>query len=125
LVQQAVIDSPWVPGIREYLKEKHTNQYFVLITATPQEEIEQILHALDITRCFREVYGAPTDKATVVVNVLKHLHCAPEQALVVGDSETDLSAAEMNKVAFLLRRTPFNQDLQERFKGSSFVDLSD
>ncbi len=124
LVKQAVIDAPWVPGVREYLQANHSNQYFVLMTATPQEEIEQILHALDITHCFRETHGAPTEKTTVVHDVLERLHCLSEQALVVGDSDTDLSAAEENNVDFLLRRTPLNQGLQERFQGSSFECLS-
>jgi phosphoglycolate phosphatase-like HAD superfamily hydrolase len=124
LVQQSVIDAPWVPGVRDYLQANHTSQYFVLMTATPQEEIEQILCALDITPYFREVHGAPTNKTAVVGNVLERLHCPPEQTLVVGDSDTDLNAAEENKVAFLLRRTPFNQDLQKRFQGSSFEGLN-
>jgi phosphoglycolate phosphatase-like HAD superfamily hydrolase len=124
LVKQAVIDAPWVPGVREYLQANHTRQYFVLMTATPQEEIEQILHALDITHCFREIHGAPTGKTTVVHDILERLHCLSEQALVVGDSDTDISAAEENGVVFLLRCTPFNLDLQERFQGSSFEGLS-
>ncbi len=124
LVQQAVIDSPWVPGVREYLQTNHTNQYFVLITATPQEEIEKILHVLDITRFFREVHGAPSSKTTVVRDGLERLRCPPEQALVVGDSDTDLNAAEENNLVFLLRRTPFNQVLQESFQGPSFGGLN-
>ena len=124
LVKQAVIESPWVPGVCEYLKANHTSQSFVLMTATPQEEIEQILHALDISYCFQEVHGAPVAKAVVVRNALRRLQLSPEQALVVGDSATDLSAAEENNVVFLLRRTPFNQDLQKRFQGSSFEILS-
>jgi phosphoglycolate phosphatase-like HAD superfamily hydrolase len=123
LVRQAVIDAPWVPGVREYLEAGHTRQYFVLMTATPHEEIEQILHALDIFHYFREVYGASKAKTMVVKDVLNRLHCLPGQALVVGDSDTDFSAAEENNVSFLLRRTPFNQDLQERFRGSSFESL--
>jgi phosphoglycolate phosphatase-like HAD superfamily hydrolase len=125
LVQQAVIDAPWVPGVCEYLQENHTHQPFVLMTATPQEEIERILQVLKITHCFREIYGAPTVKAAVVKDVLKRLHCLPEQALVVGDSDTDLRAAEENKVVFLLRCTPFNQDLQKRFQGPSFFNFSE
>lgn len=124
LVFQAVIESPWVPGVREYLQANQTNQYFVLMTATPQEEIEQILQMLKITHCFREVHGAPTAKTAVVSNVLKRLHCLPEHALVVGDSDTDLSAAEENGVVFLLRSTPLNQELQKQFQGSSFEGLN-
>lgn len=124
LVQQAVIDAPWVSGVREYLHKNHTSQYFVLITATPQKEIEQILHALDITHCFRETHGAPASKTIVVRNALERLNFLPEQSLLVGDSDTDLRAAEENNVTFLLRRTSFNQDLQKRFQGSSFESLN-
>jgi phosphoglycolate phosphatase-like HAD superfamily hydrolase len=124
LVQQAVIDSPWVPGVREYLEAHHTRQYFVLMTATPQAEIEQILQALEISSDFREIYGAPTAKAAVICDVLKRLRCPPEQALVVGDSDADFSAAEESGLSFLLRSTPFNQDLQKRFKGPSFERLN-
>ena len=124
LVQQAVIDSPWVPGVHEYLKLHHTRQGFILITGTPQEEIERILFALDITHYFREVHGAPKSKVTVISDVLKRLNCSPEQALVIGDSKTDFEAAEKNNVAFLLRRTSFNQELQKCFQGPSFENFS-
>ena len=123
LVQQAVIDSPWVPGVQEYLKVNCLKQYFVLITATPQEEIEQILKELNITCCFREVYGAPKNKISVVKDVLKRLNFLPDQALVIGDSATDLKAAKDNNVAFLLRCTEQNQKLQKKYIGLRFKKI--
>ena len=124
LVRQAVIDAAWVPGVREYLHAYHARQRFVLVTATPQEEIQQILHALALARCFREVHGAPTPKATAIRDVLLRQKCPPEQALVVGDSESDLEAAKENQLDCLLRRSPLNQDLQERHRGLSFDGLN-
>src|SRR5262245_6133557 len=41
-VRQAVIDCAWVPGAREYLQENHGRQTFVLLSATPQIELEEI-----------------------------------------------------------------------------------
>lgn len=123
LVQQAVIDSPWVPGVREYLLGHHTRQYFVLVTATPQAEIQQILEGLDLASCFREVHGAPTPKTTAIRDVLDHLKCLSGNALMVGDSDSDLHAAENNGVPFLLRRTAFNQALQNRYHGPRFDNL--
>jgi phosphoglycolate phosphatase-like HAD superfamily hydrolase len=123
LVKQAVIDSPWVPGVREYLQASHNRQYFVLITATPQQEIEQILNVLDMTRYFREVHGSPMAKAETVSDVLQRLNCLPDKALVVGDSDTDFNAAKENSVEFLLRRTALNNDLQARHQGASFESL--
>lgn len=124
LVMQAVTDAPWVPGVLEYLLQNHARQYFVLITATPQTEIEQILSELGIVHCFREVYGAPAPKAKAIRSVLQQLKCQPEQALMVGDSENDLDAANANQVAFLLRRTTLNQSLQNRHTGPSFQGLN-
>jgi phosphoglycolate phosphatase-like HAD superfamily hydrolase len=119
-----VIDAAWVPGVREYILGRHTEQYFVLLTATPQEEILQILAALDIGRCFREIHGSPETKTRAIAGVLQYLECPPGQALMVGDSETDLNAALANKVPFLLRRTALNQSLQARHDGPSFDGLN-
>ena len=125
LVLQAVIDSPWVLGVREYLLQHFVQQYFVLVTATPQEEIEQILAALNLDGCFREVYGAPTKKPHAIKAVLSRLECTLGQVLMVGDSETDLQAAEANSIPFLLRRTPHNLSLQASYCGQMFDHLND
>ena len=124
-VQQGVIDAPWVPGVREYLLGNFTEQYFVLVTATPQEEIEQILDALQISHCFREVYGAPTNKAIAIAAVLDQQKCQPIRSLMIGDAETDRQAALFNSVPFLLRRTPLNLALQNSYCGPMFDDLND
>lgn len=123
LVRQAVIDAAWVPGVREYLVAHHARQYFVLITATPQDEIQQIVHASGIGHCFREVHGAPTAKAVAIRQVLFRGSNRPPHALVIGDSETDLEAATANHVPFVLRCTDTNHDLQQRFQGPSFGHL--
>ncbi len=124
LVRERVINAPWVPGVREYLLGHHAHQRFVLVTATPEDEIQHILQALNIAHCFWKVYGAPTLKACAIRDALQRLQCPPVRALVVGDSETDLDAAAANHAAFLLRRTALNQLLQERYSGPMFDDLS-
>ena len=125
VVLQAVIDATWVPGVREYLLQHFNEQYFVLVTATPQEEIEQVLAALELMHCFREVHGSPTKKASIIRAVLVRQKCKPEQALMIGDSETDRRAAQANLVPFLLRRTPLNLPMQASYGGPMFDDLND
>jgi phosphoglycolate phosphatase-like HAD superfamily hydrolase len=125
LVYQAVIDSPWVPGVREYLLTHHLRQRFVLLTATPQDEIQAILHALGIAHCFDQVFGAPTRKATAMADTLQRMCCATKDAVMIGDSESDLEAAHANDVTFLLRCTTTNQLLQRRYTGLRFEDLVD
>ena len=48
LVTQAVIESPWVPGVFDLLKSNYKTKTFFLFTATPQKEIEFILENLGI-----------------------------------------------------------------------------
>jgi len=123
-VLQAVIDSPWVPGVREYLLKCCNKQYFVLVTATPQDEIVQILAALDIAHCFREVHGAPIKKTSAIEAVLSRRKSVLAQTLMIGDAETDLEAARENSVPFLLRRTPLNLSMQATYTGPMFDDLN-
>ena len=123
MVQQAVIDAPWVPGVREYLLANHSLKRFVLLTATPEMEMKQILAALELTRCFCEVHGAPKTKTEAIKEVLSRWQFSSDQAVMVGDSESDLHAAQTNQVAFLLRRTPLNNVLQQEYCGLSFDDL--
>ncbi len=123
-VLRAVVDSPWVPGVQEYLQVHCHQQYFVLVTATPQEEIEQILSELGLAHCFREVYGAPTKKAHAIKSVLSRLGYATKYALMIGDAETDLQAAQENSVPFLLRRTSLNLPVQTTYSGLMFEDLN-
>lgn len=124
LVLQAVIDSAWVSGVLEYLREHYHRQYFVLVTATPQEEIQQILQSLEILQFFREIYGAPKSKAIAIQDVLQRFGCPAENALMVGDSKSDLHAAEANKIVFLLRRTLLNHALQYSYPGPMFDNLN-
>jgi phosphoglycolate phosphatase-like HAD superfamily hydrolase len=124
LVMQAVIESPWVPGAREYLMRHYRDQYFVLLTATPQGEIEKILEALGLSICFRKVFGAPAKKDEAMKAVLTNLDHSSLQALMIGDSEGDLKAAEANGVPFFLRRTPLNVKLQLSFQGPIFDNFN-
>jgi phosphoglycolate phosphatase-like HAD superfamily hydrolase len=111
-VLKGVINSPWVGGVKEYLMKYHEQQYFVLTTATPQNEIENILHILEISHCFHEVYGAPINKADAIVNVIRRMEIKHNQALMIGDSISDYEAASSSEIPFLLRRTSLNQTLQ-------------
>jgi phosphoglycolate phosphatase-like HAD superfamily hydrolase len=122
-VRQAVIDSPWVPGAREYLQANHAQQCLFLVTGTPQAEIEDILAALGLTPCFREVHGAPTSKSDAIELVLARWNCAPADSLLIGDSDSDYAAASTAGVQFLLRRTALNRQLQRKHVGLQCEDF--
>jgi phosphoglycolate phosphatase-like HAD superfamily hydrolase len=120
-VFKGVAESPWVPGAREYLEAHHGHQTCMLVTATPQEEIEKLLSLLGIAGWFREVHGAPVTKTDAIRAALGRLPC--RRALFIGDSAPDLAAAQAAGVEFMLRRTPFNRELQHSYRGPQCDDF--
>ncbi|MBF0427578.1 MAG: HAD family hydrolase [Magnetococcales bacterium] len=125
LVKQAVIGSPWVPGVWDYLASNHARQRFVLVTATPQAEIEEILATLGIASWFEKVFGAPVRKGEAIAVMLDRWRVSKEESVMVGDSTTDWEAAKQNDIAFVLRCTPLNVELQRRHKGKRLDDFRD
>lgn len=122
-VVDAVVGAAWVPGVREYLTESRRGRCFVLVTATPEGEMIEILSRLGLSPCFAEVHGAPTSKTDALASVLRGSGVRPDRALMVGDSESDLRAARANGVPFLLRRTTLNSSLEACDGLPAFEDL--
>lgn len=123
-VLQGVIDAPWVAGVEQYLRSNSWQQVFVLVSATPQDELEHILHVLDITKCFSGVYGAPTRKQDAIRNTLLARGIDPSESLMIGDAQADLDAAVANQVPFLLRRHSSNNKVFATYTGTSVEDFT-
>ena len=119
-----VIRSPWVPGVQQYLRSNSARQIFVVVSATPQDELEQILHALDLTSCFASVYGAPVKKKYAIRESLAQYGLPPKRCLMIGDAYADLEAAEANGVPFLLRRHRTNADVFGTYSGPHIKDFT-
>jgi len=115
LVYDEVIRCPWIQGAKEYLLENKYKQIFILVTATPQNEINKILEALKIDKCFLKIFGAPTTKIDAISGVINEYRYDTKECLMVGDSSADLDAAKVNKIEFLLRKHEFNKALLNKF----------
>ena len=112
LVKQNVIDSEWVPGVLDFIIKSNKKASYFLVTATPQDEIEEILIELNIMSYFVEVIGSPTNKIESIKKILKQYFITPNNSIMIGDSYGDLQAANMNHVPFILRNTKTNINLQ-------------
>jgi phosphoglycolate phosphatase-like HAD superfamily hydrolase len=118
-VLQGVIDAPWVAGVEHYIRKNSNQQTFILVSATPHVELEQILHVLDLTTCFAEVYGAPILKQDAIGKTLLERGLEARDCLMIGDSQADLDAAEANQVHFLLRKHSSNTNGFVAYTGNS------
>ena len=123
IVKQAVIDSPWVPGAKEFLEKYYDRKIFILVTGTPQQEIEQIINALNIRHCFYRVYGTPSKKADSIKISIDEFNINPKESIMIGDSKSDCESAKTNKVPFMLRRTKLNRELQAQLSCQMFDDF--
>ena len=122
-VLQGVIDSPWVEGAEKYLRSNKHKQIFVLVSATPQDELEYIVKALNLVECFSRIYGAPTTKQDAIFKTIKHHNLDPSECLMIGDASADLKAASANQVPFLLRRHQSNAEIFSSYFGPSVKDF--
>lgn len=116
LVKQQVIDSSWVPGVKEFILKNSSKLHFFILTNTPQLEIEEILLELNIKHFFKDVIGAPTNKADGMKYLIRKHSLNSQKSLMIGDADSDYNASKINNVNFVLRRTKFNKQLQKKLK---------
>lgn len=124
LALQGVIDAPWVPGAEKYLRTNPHRQGFILVSATPQNELDMILQALDLRKCFADVFGAPVGKKDAIRKTLDKLGIDPLDCLMIGDARADMEAALVNHVPFLLRLHATNTAIFADYTGATIKDLT-
>lgn len=104
LVEDAVIQSPPVPGVVQFLTAQlELQRPCAVLTGTPQPEMVRILDALDYSRFFTAVYGSPADKYTLFGRLFDEQNLAAEQLLFFGDSINDWEPAQKHGVPFIGR----------------------
>ena len=101
IVTKKVIDSPWVPGVEDLLR-RDKDRKIVLISATPQKELEEICCSLNLTHVFDKIFGSPANKSDVIKSVIVDSNTRHEKCLMIGDSPTDYNAAKDSNIKFLL-----------------------
>lgn len=110
---ESVVESPWNTDVIDYIHENYKRQQFILLTATPDEEIKEILKILNIAQFFKEIYGSSDSKSNIIRVVLSKLAVDIKEVVFVGDSESDYFAAQENSINFFLIPGEHNKKLQE------------
>jgi phosphoglycolate phosphatase-like HAD superfamily hydrolase len=123
LVVDAVIRSPWVPGVESYIKDNLNRQKFVLVTATPVKEIEYILAKIDLINSFLYIFGSPQTKYSSLIKTFELTDISPLDSLFIGDSKEDFTAAKRVGVDFLLRAHDHNKTHFHNYEGNYIKDF--
>jgi phosphoglycolate phosphatase-like HAD superfamily hydrolase len=90
---ESVINSSWVSGVEYFLRNNPYNQIFILISATPVNELLMIIEKLDIKSSFKFIFGYPDKKNDIISMILNQHSYNSKECLMIGDSLIDFNAA--------------------------------
>lgn len=105
LVKDDVVAAQLVNGVLDFLEGNSARFLFFIASATPREEMEEIIRARGMKSYFREVYGAPTGKGEIVSSIMEEYGLLSDEVIYVGDAWSDFEAARSNGVHFVARVT--------------------
>lgn len=103
LLFEAVATCPLVAGARELLERRSREAPIYVASATPEAEVRKLIETRGLAPYIRAAYGAPSRKANNLRRIAAETGVNPIRLLFVGDSATDLSAADEAGVRFVGR----------------------
>jgi len=93
LVVQKVIEAPFIPGALEFLKKYYLYVPLYIISATPHDEINEIVNKKGLKTYFQGIYGSPTKKNEWARYILGNNSFDRKKVIFVGDALSDYNAA--------------------------------
>lgn len=112
VVKNKVINSAWVPGVETFLRNKKWKCVFIMVSATPEDELRDICKSLKLDGLFLKIYGSPTSKRELIKMAMREYGVLSEKCLMIGDSQADIDAVKNTNIDFIFRRHEFNKNLK-------------
>ena len=103
LVVDEVVNAPFVNGALELLENQSKLFKCFIASATPQDELEEIVRHRDISNHFIRIYGSPKKKTDIVRDILSIHKLLPDDVAYIGDAMSDYEAARANSAIFIAR----------------------
>lgn len=123
LVVEEIKACPLVPGTLEFLKNYSKKFKLFIASSTPEEELRYLVKERGLEGYFQGVYGAPSKKSEIALQIMKEENVKKEEILFIGDSTTDCMGAEKAGVSFVGRVTdPTNSPFPKGVK--TIMDLN-
>jgi phosphoglycolate phosphatase-like HAD superfamily hydrolase len=124
IVLTQILEAPFVPGAIEFLSQNKNRYHFFVASGTPEDELQNILNHRQLTPFFLEIHGAPKAKAEIIEDILYRYELQRQEAVFIGDAESDRVAAEKTRILFIARLTRENPELKDcRWKINDLTDL--
>ncbi len=101
LVVDEVVFAPEILGAEEFLKKWYKHVPCFVVSATPDEEISEIVSRRGLEIYFREVLGSKRSKQENVEFLFEKYHLNSEKCVFFGDAEGDYRAAQACSINFI------------------------
>ena len=101
IVVNEVVASPEIPGAHRFLKTYCNIVPCFIDSATPEDELHEIVLRRGLTSCFKDMLGAPSSKADNLKIILDRYRLESHCCLFFGDTVSDYRAALEHKVKFV------------------------
>ena len=111
LVLEQILSAPFVAGVEALLKNKSDNLLFFIASATPEDELVDIVRKRELYDYFKEVNGTPRTKTEISKSILKNYDLSQDSVVFIGDAESDRNAANNVGIPFIARLTSENNSL--------------
>jgi phosphoglycolate phosphatase-like HAD superfamily hydrolase len=96
LVKKKVIECDAMPGSLQFLRKYFEQVPLFVASATPQDELREIVTRRGLMEYFREIHGAPRNKPEIIRDILNRNQLAAGDLPFVGDAVNDyLASCEM------------------------------
>jgi len=103
IVLENVISAPYVKGAYEFISKYNRDYDYFISSATPEDEILEIVKAREILEFFSGVYGSPGQKDQHIKNIIKENKYNNSEVVFIGDAVSDRNAAKNNNIRFIAR----------------------
>lgn len=87
---------------KDFLKfiERYKNKNIFVASGSAQEELREVFRNRDMDKYFIDVFGSPTKKTEIVKNIITTY----KNAVMIGDSKSDMLAAKESNVDFIFMK---------------------
>lgn len=127
IVLEKVISAKEINGASDFLKLFCTKDKLCIVnSATPLNEIKEIVKARGLSTFFQAVYGSPNSKEENLLQIQNTFNIDLKTAVFIGDALSDFNAAKVMKMDFIgigkkiaddLRNENGNWPILEDFSG--------
>ena len=101
LVIDKVVNAPYIEGAFEFISNNYKKYSLFISTATPTNEIIDILHRKNLIHFFKDIKGSPESKIDHVKHIISKNNYLRNETVFIGDSESDKEAAVQNNLYFI------------------------